>query len=218
MKNKLLTLFVMGIILAMGTSTALAVPSVEFRQTIAPRLDFSGVSGDQIEMRGRLCVVGGTESFTGTLHYSVWGVGFNNNKCRIACFNCYDWEACGGQYCDDACIIGAFPLGTNTKCGDLPNCPTSCGVDCSVNKDTVYTDQFTVAPGQCSQEYTFTTDIDSSWTKGWYVANLDTLWQERNLDVEYAEFQVGGIPTVNVEIIYFGVVALGALAFLFWRR
>jgi len=214
MLKKLITTLVFAMLLLPGIVAAM--PIVQWHETARP-LSVSGVPGDKVEMKGKICVPSSSpEPFTGKLHYSIWGVG--SSQCAVVCNNCYDYEAFGGSYGGDVCITGAFPLGTNTKCGDVPNCigTTQCGVDCSTNMDTQYSPTFTVSVGSCSQEYTFTTDIDNTWTKGWYTANLDTLWNGRNLDIEYAPFEVGGIPVVNVVMVAFTIIAFGALAAVIW--
>ena len=219
MKGPIMAMVVACLLVMPIVASAQQQPIVIWQATETPprTLAVTGLPGDSIEMKGKVCVpsispVGGTFQ----LHFSIWGVG--TAPCAIVCNNCFDYEACGGTLCPgtNVCISGAFgEASTNMVCGTYPGCVgTACGQDCSINKDTQYSPSVTLSPGQCSQEYTFTTPIDSSWTEGYYAANLDVLWNNRNLDIEYATVQIGGTPIVNVQIVGVVIVAIGSLATL----
>lgn len=178
--------------------------------------------GKDITIKGKVCVVDG--SFTGTLDYSVWGVAESGKYCYAACYNCADYEACGGDLCrpPDVCLTNE-PLGqqvcgaiyedsTGRYCGSCPLNLVQCNTRMAAQTQNVGT----LSEGQCSAEYTFRTTVGEDWERGNYGVHLGVMessgWY---YDFESRDVRVG-MPRVNVQVLAFleGATLLAAVGLI----
>ena len=183
-----------GMLLMMSLMLTPVMAGTNFRPVIKPAslLPFGivAIPGDNLEMTGRICVDEGDADFSGTLKYQIYGPATEDpstsykDRCRVACYNCYDYEICGGRYC---------PPNPNII---IP------GQDCGVAKKSTESSIINVPAGTCSDPIVMTLDTNNL-DPGYYLATLCTVdSQQRTLDLEWEYFDIK-VGKVDVQILQF---------------